>query len=44
MQVNLQDEFHTGQSIDQIEIMDNGKIRLIDEWEWETKQHSARDD
>lgn len=37
-QVNLLGEFNSGHSKDQIELTENKKIRLIDEWEWETKQ------
>ncbi len=37
VQVNIHDEFHTGHSKDIIQLTDSGKIRLIDEWEWESK-------
>ena len=36
-QVNLLNEFNSGHSKDQIELTENKKIRLIDEWEWETE-------
>lgn len=37
VQVNENGEFHAGHSVDRIETTADGKIRLIDEWEWETK-------
>lgn len=37
VQINTEGERNSGNSIDAIEIMKNGKVRLIDRWKWETK-------
>lgn len=36
-QYNLEDQKNSGNANDLIEIMKNGKIRLIDRWKWESK-------
>lgn len=38
IQVNLQGGFSSGQSTDEIRILPNGKIQLIDSWEWKTRE------
>lgn len=38
IQVNIKGEFQAGHSTDKIRIKDNGKLQLVDEWEWDTKE------
>lgn len=38
IQVNTEGQFQTGHSTDKVQIKEKGKLRLIDEWEWETKE------
>jgi len=37
VQINEHNEFYVGQSIGRIECAQDGKIRLIDEWEWDAR-------
>jgi GNAT superfamily N-acetyltransferase len=37
VQINTDGERNSGNSIDAVEIMKNGNVRLIDRWKWETK-------
>lgn len=41
-QENISGIENKGHSIDKITIGDNGKIQLIDEWQWETKEGSGK--
>ena len=41
LQVNRNGEFHRGQSTDEISLTPEGKIRLTDRWQWETKPGSG---
>jgi hypothetical protein len=38
VQVNYKGEFSSGQSIDEISMLPNGKIQLVDRWEWKTRE------
>ena len=38
VQVNHAGEFSSGQSTDEISLLPNGKIRLIDRWQWKTRE------
>lgn len=42
IQINEHNEFHVGQSIGRIERTHDGKIRLIDEWEWDARLGRGR--
>ena len=41
IQINHGDEFHSGHSTDEIRLTPEGKIQLIDRWQWESKQGSG---
>lgn len=41
VQVNTKGDFQRGSSTDEIELTPEGKIRLIDRWQWETKEGSG---
>lgn len=41
VQVNRQGELQRGSSTDEIELTPEGKLRLIDRWQWETQEGSG---
>jgi hypothetical protein len=41
LQINHRDEFHGGHGDDEIRLTPEGKIQLIDKWNWETKEGSG---
>jgi hypothetical protein len=38
LQVNLKGEFHSGQSTDEVRLTPEGKIQLIDSWQWKSRE------
>ncbi|WP_226481662.1 hypothetical protein [Natrinema amylolyticum] len=38
VQINENNETATGHSIGDVELLDDGRIRVEDEWEWESKE------
>ncbi len=42
VQINTDDETATGHSTGTVELLDDGRIRVEDEWEWESKSGAGR--
>jgi hypothetical protein len=38
VQMNLNGEFHSGESTDEVRFTPEGKIQLIDSWQWTTRE------
>jgi hypothetical protein len=41
-QIDEDHETATGHSVGEVEVLDDGRVRVADEWEWESKPGSGR--
>jgi len=41
-QINSADETATGHSVGTVALLDDGRVRVEDEWEWESREGSGR--